>query len=130
MAAVPVHPQTTTTLESLRNNKRVLLVFSNGDNRLAETQLDVAAKHVDGFRDRDLLLAGLAGSNPAVPTTLLSPTADIAARKRFHVKLGEFTVLLLGKDGGEKLRSNKPILWEKLQSTIDAMPMRKDEMHH
>ncbi|MGI4980787.1 MAG: DUF4174 domain-containing protein [Janthinobacterium lividum] len=117
----------TTTLEAL-HNQRVLLVFGNGDNQLAEAQLDVAAKHVTDFHERDLVLAGLAGSDPAVPALLLSAPSDAKSRVRFHVKAGEFTVILIGRDGGEKLRSHQPILWETLQHTIDAMPMRQGEM--
>ena len=116
------------TLESMGGDQRTLLVFSNGNNQLAETQLTVAADHIDGFRKRDLVLVGLAGSNEAVPSALLSAADDAAARKRFGIKPSEFTVLLIGKDGGEKLRSHQPIPWDKLQSTIDAMPMRQDEM--
>ena len=121
-------PQGPTTLEALRDHHRVLLVFGNGNNQLAEAQLTVAADHVDGFRERDLLLTGLQGTNATVPTARLSPADEAAARQRFHVAAGQFTVILIGKDGGEKLRSHKPIPWEKLQSTIDAMPMRKDEV--
>ena len=118
----------TVTLQALRDRQRALLVFANGNNQLAEAQLTIAAAHADGFRERDLLLVGLTGSNQAVPTALLSGSGDMAARTRFNVKPGEFTVILIGKDGGEKLRSHQPIAWEKLQSTIDAMPMRQDEM--
>lgn len=117
-----------TTLSSLRNQKRVLLVFANGDNREAEAQLTVAAGHAEGFRERDLVLAGIAGTNPAVPTVTLTPKEEARAGQRFHVRHGEFTVVLLGKDGGEKLRSHAAVSWESLQGTIDAMPMRKDEM--
>lgn len=117
-----------TTLASLRDRQRVLLVFGNGDNQMAEAQLTVAAEHAAGFRERDLLLAGLTGTNPAVPTTSLAPAEEEAARKRFHVTAGQFTVILIGKDGGEKMRSHKPISWDTLQGTIDAMPMRKDEI--
>ena len=116
------------TLQAMRDHQRALLVFSNGDNQLAETQLNVAASHADGFRERDLLLVGLTGSNHAVPSALLAAADDAAARKRFGIKTGEFTVILIGKDGGEKLRSHRPIPWEKLESTIDGMPMRQDEM--
>lgn len=38
-------------------------------------------------------------------------------------------VILIGKDGGAKLRSEKPLSMAKLQETIDAMPMRQDEMN-
>ncbi len=126
----PLYAQTqvpTVTLQSLRDQKRVLLVFDNGNNQLAEQQLTVAANHVDGFKERDLLLVGISGSNPAVPTALLSGADDAAARKQFHVAAEQFTVLLIGKDGGEKLRSHQPITWSKLKSAIDAMPMRQQE---
>lgn len=119
----------TGTLASLRDQQRVLLVFANGNNQQAEKQLTIAAAHAAGFRERDLVLAGISGTDAAVPTILLPPQDDTAARKRFHVHPGEFTVLLLGKDGGEKLRSHDPLSWETLQSTIDAMPMRQSEMH-
>ncbi|MDB5967125.1 MAG: hypothetical protein JWQ72_3625 [Polaromonas sp.] len=116
------------TLEALRDHQRVLLVFGNGDNGLAETQLNIAATHAQGFRERDLTLLGLQGSTPNVPTALLSAQDDATARRRFHIAQGQFTVLLIGKDGGEKLRSNQPISWDKLQATIDSMPMRQDEL--
>ena len=118
-----------TTLGSLRDKQRVLLVFANGNNQLAEAQLTVAAAHAEGFRERDLVLAGITGTDTAVPTVTLAPQDEEAARTRFHVRPGEFTVLLLGKDGGEKMRSHGAISWQTLQRTIDAMPMRQSEMH-
>lgn len=100
-----------TTLDALRDRNRVLLVFSNGDNALSEAQLDVAARHAQEFRERDLVLVGLSGTDASVPALLLAPGGDKAARNRFHVTTGEFTVILIGKDGGEKLRSHQPMPW-------------------
>ncbi|MDX1472074.1 MAG: DUF4174 domain-containing protein [Flavobacteriaceae bacterium] len=39
----------------------------------------------------------------------------------------DFEVILIGLDGGVKLRQNTILTKEKLFSTIDAMPMRKAE---
>ncbi|MEN0050651.1 MAG: DUF4174 domain-containing protein, partial [Bacteroidota bacterium] len=40
-----------------------------------------------------------------------------------------FTVILIGKDGGEKLRRKGKLLTRKaLYQTIDVMPMRRAEM--
>jgi len=61
-------------------------------------------------------------------TITLSLTGQAAARRRFHVRPTDFTVILIGKDGGEKLRSHQPISLDTLRSTIDAMPMRQEEM--
>lgn len=52
-----------------------------------------------------------------------------AAAKNNHIRSG-FTVLLIGKDNGEKLRSHQPVTTKKLFGLIDAMPMRKEEIAH
>ena len=39
-----------------------------------------------------------------------------------------FTLVLIGKDGTEKLRSDKPLPARELFDFIDAMPMRQAEM--
>ncbi len=129
MVSLPTRSQQNpVTLADLRDRQRVLLVFANGDNSKAEAQLTDMAAHAAEFRERDLVLAGVAGRDASLPTVHLTQAEDEAARRRFHVKHGEFTVLLLGKDGGEKLRANSPIDWNRLQSTIDNMPMRHNEI--
>ncbi len=45
-------------------------------------------------------------------------------RRRYHLP-ATFAAVLIGKDGGEKLRSAKPFPAAALEATIDAMPMRK-----
>ncbi len=119
--------QSPATLASLRDHQRVLLVFANGDNRQAVAQLRSADAHAAGFRERELVLVGIEGTHSVLPTVMLSANDDAEARKRFHVHPGEFTVLLVGKDGGEKLRQHTAISWNVLQRTIDAMPMRQNE---
>jgi hypothetical protein len=44
-----------------------------------------------------------------------------------HIQ-ANFTVILVGKDGGEKLRTTDVLMPRKLFATVDAMPMRKQEM--
>ncbi len=48
--------------------------------------------------------------------------------RKYKADSNGFTVLLIGKDGGEKLRSHKPVSFEQLRDTIDAMPMRQREV--
>jgi hypothetical protein len=124
MQAQPPH----TTLAAMRDKQRAVVVFANGNNALAEQQLQVAAQHAADFRERDLLLVGIEGTDPSVPTAMLKPDEDAAARRRFHVEAGQFTVVLIGKDGGEKLRSHTPFTWQTLRDTMDSMPMRAEEM--
>ncbi len=42
----------------------------------------------------------------------------------------DFTVILVGKDGSEKLRSQNLLTTEKLFALIDSMPMRRGEMRN
>ena len=63
-----------------------------------------------------------------MPDSGLGAREMAATRRRYHVTSGSFTVVLLGEDGGEKLRSDKPVKAEELDSLIDRMPTRKLEM--
>jgi hypothetical protein len=122
-------PPETSTLAGLRDRARPLLIFGPepGDSRM-QAQLSILRDNAAEAADRDLVAIALPATG--VPPTETRLTADdaAAARRRFHVKAGEFVVILVGKDGGEKLRSDKPIAFERLRSVVDAMPMRKEEM--
>lgn len=121
-----------TTLAAMRDCYRPLLVFSASSQRpLALQQLRML--NADELRERNVLLvlvskgdfAGHARDLPSVP---LSEDENKRLRQRFKVSDGEFAVILVGKDGGEKLRRARPVLSSELNATIDAMPMRKREM--
>ena len=53
---------------------------------------------------------------------------NAAVFKQYQVKKGLFTVLLVGKDGFVKLRSDTALSAQRLFSIIDFMPMRRDEV--
>ncbi|WP_190510597.1 DUF4174 domain-containing protein [Leptolyngbya sp. FACHB-321] len=59
--------------------------------------------------------------------SLSSASAD-RLRQQFGIPPEEFAVILVGKDGTEKQRSQTPVDLELLFRTIDAMPMRQQEM--
>jgi hypothetical protein len=48
--------------------------------------------------------------------------------ERLKLSGAGFTLLLIGKDGGEKLRSQNVVAPETLCRLIDSMPMRQEEM--
>ena len=64
-----------------------------------------------------MLVQALAGSSEAK-----------VLRAWLGVGEGAFKAVLVGKDGGAKLSSDQPIGARELAATIDAMPMRQDEM--
>ena len=63
---------------------------------------------------------------------MIQPPAGSAEAKALRLQLGlgnePFQAVLVGKDGGAKLRAAKPISALELMATIDAMPMRQEEM--
>lgn len=97
-----------------------LLVVAAADARdplLAEQKRLYRAVR-SGMRERDLVLVEAVG-----------PGAEAAAmRARLGIADGAFAAVLVGKDGGAKLRSDAPIPSARLFETVDAMPMRRDEM--
>jgi hypothetical protein len=71
----------------------------------------------DAYRTQAaLLLPALAGLNER----------DFVVQIQFSTK--SFSVVLIGKDGGEKLRRATPLSPEELFAIVDAMPMRRAEM--
>ncbi|MFC3692439.1 DUF4174 domain-containing protein [Chenggangzhangella methanolivorans] len=48
-------------------------------------------------------------------------------RKTYGVADDAFAVVLVGKDGGEKLRSAEPVEAARLTDLVDTMPMRQGE---
>jgi hypothetical protein len=111
-------------LDDLRDHKRVVVVFAAraDDSRLAEQRraLDPLVHAAD---DRDLkLVEVVAGRVEGV-----DDSAPVLAR-RLNRPPAAFRVCLIGKDGGLKLSRTRPISAADLAATIDAMPMRREEM--
>jgi len=123
------------TLAAMRNCYRPLLVFSPSatDERLKK-QGEILDADADDMMDRFVLFVPVMPSTKAystpfdTPYVLLSPQQMQAIRARFHVPVESFLVLLLGEDGGEALRSTRPVDSARLNALIDTMPSRKIEM--
>lgn len=98
--------------------QRRLLVFAAADNPALATQRQLLSASSQDLRERDIVISEFIGSAPSA----------VANRKRYRIANTAFAVLLIGKDGGVKLRSTKPLQPERLFAIIDAMPMRQHEM--
>lgn len=62
-------------------------------------------------------------------TFVTDPEKNSLQWKKWEVDRSDpFTFVLIGRDGGEKLRSAEVVSAEKLFGLIDAMPMRKNEI--
>jgi len=109
---------------------RLLFVFAPSDvhpQLLAQRQM--ATGFAEGFRDRDLLFVSVLGTGESLADNRPIDQASVEElRARYGVEPDDFTVILVGKDGTEKRRSNRPIPIEDLFEQIDQMPMRMREL--
>jgi hypothetical protein len=109
---------------------RPLLVFAPTDNdpRLVETVRRIEASRCD-FVERDMVL-GLIVTDGI--STLDGQVVDTSQAQRllseFGIGANSFSVVLIGKDGGEKLRVNDVPDLQAIYAVIDGMPMRGREM--
>ncbi len=119
-----------TSLATQRDQTRPLLIFApKPDDSQMGIQLRLLNEHAAEAQDRQIVPIALPYNAPGPSDLQLSASEAETARRRFHVAPGDFQVILLGKDGGAKLRSSKPVPMKKLEETIDTMPMRQEEMH-
>jgi len=117
-------------LEDHQWNNRILLVFSPNSIHTDLTRtMEMVQNNQDGFDERDLKVFQVLGNigNSSGEIVLQREDAN-TMRDRFEVGKNEFRVILIGKDGTEKLRSDEAISNAYLFEEIDAMPMRRLEM--
>ena len=108
------------TIAQTKWERRVLLVAapSATDPQMVE-QRRILANWRKESAERDLAIVEIIGDRV---TGAADTGPDI--RRKYHLPPG-FTAILIGKDGGEKLRSPRPFPAAALAETIDAMPMRR-----
>jgi hypothetical protein len=125
--AQPSPYHATETLASMRDKSRPLLIFDTerADARplgpSLHEQRALFDRHEVDLKNRDVVLL-------YVPYSGFEGSVWTGLRRQFRVDDRQFTVVLVGKDGGEKFRSHVPVTIEKLDALIDAMPMRQQEV--
>jgi hypothetical protein len=114
MSLISTWSPQTPDLKHFQWKNRILLLFAptTADERLKK-QTDQIEANRAGFDERDLLTFIIPEQSPL--------------RAQFHVNNKAYIVILLGKDGTEKLRQESVVDPEKLFRLIDSMPMRRAE---
>lgn len=96
---------------------RTVYIFHTPDTReLVNQQMEWLSADKAGCDERDIQIIQL-----DMRTTQKSELDKFSVNEKF-------TVVLLGKDGTEKYRSEKPVPTKTLFSLIDQMPMRQSEL--
>lgn len=106
---------------------RPIIIFapSKYDQRMLE-QVGRFSMHRKEFRDRDVKVIRVAGVAMFVDGTGVPHGPTL--REKYGVPNEEFVVILVGKDGGEKMRVAEPTDPRVFYDLIDTMPMRQEEM--
>lgn len=120
-AMLPLAAALAPDIAALKWEKRILLVAApdQRDAGLRE-QRRILARWSAEAQERDLKVIEVVGSR----VTGVSDPASML-RVRYRLRASRFAVVLIGKDGGTKLRAARPIAAATLEATIDAMPMRR-----
>lgn len=116
-------------LEQYQWEKRLIFVFSPSVEHAAlKQQMQWLRADATGMAERDTLQWVVVHN--AFVTLDATPYPQLGTRafyRHFNVAPDAFTVLLIGKDGEEKLRSSSPVEAARFAAIIDRMPMRKRE---
>lgn len=117
-------------LSDHRWEHRPLLVFAptDSDPRLVETLSRIEASRCD-FVGRDMVVGlVLTEGNSTLDGHVVNAVESQRLRSRYALGDNAFSVLLIGKDGGEKLRVNEVPDLQAIYDVIDGMPMRSSEI--
>jgi hypothetical protein len=117
-------------LSAYQWKNRLLLLFAphRDDPEFNALQKQIMAQ-IGGVNDRDLVIFQLFEQEGSrVDKNDLSPDTVSGLRQQYAADVTQFTVVLIGKDGGVKLKHVGPIDLEDIFARIDSMPMRIQEV--
>mgnify|MGYP005843295859 CR=1 FL=1 len=119
-------------LDEYKWERRILIIFSP-DTKQSEyqSQIQELKGQKEGMKERHMLIVHvLSGDLAKLQLEEPKEINQEQLRDRFDIQREEFTVLLIGKDGGIKMKSNQALEIKDIFGQIDAMPMRQREMRN
>ena len=119
-------------LDEYKWERRILIIFSP-DTKQSEyqNQIKELKGQKEGMKERHMLIVHvLPGELAKLQLEEPKEINQEQLRDRFDIQREEFTVLLIGKDGGIKMKSNQALEIKDIFGRIDAMPMRQREMRN
>lgn len=116
------------SLASLQWQNRILLLFADDESQaILQKQIAYYQKAKEGYFERDLVVCLVLKDKIKNLNNIQIQDNPHAIRKQYRVDYQNFTIILIGKDGTEKKRSNTLLENSELFAIIDAMPMRQTE---
>ncbi len=106
--------------------ERVLIILThNKENAIYKQQLAAFNSDTEGIKERKLVVYSVTPAAYATGTFDLLWTVNTTFYKRYKKTNDNYEILLIGLDGGIKLRNTTLLTLKDLYGIIDAMPMRK-----
>lgn len=109
-------------------NRLVLILVDDTDNKIYSNQIEEFNNHLQGIKDRKIEVYQI---SPEKFKRGLSDEKWQVAKTNYGIYKktdGQIEIVLLGLDGGVKIRATEFLSCKKLFTAIDAMPMRIQEM--
>jgi hypothetical protein len=128
-AIIPT-PYAQNPIQQLRGSASAILIFApDTTNPALLMQFALLERNEMALTEHDaILVPNIAQHHPTddgVPGENISPGSDgdqLSARLKFDVKPTEFTIILLDKDGTERLRSNTPVDVASIGAHLESRP--------
>jgi hypothetical protein len=105
------------TMAAAQPLRRLVVVVGQPDDPRVAQQHAALAPAAAALRARDVVVQDITPESARRERPDLGVTAQAA-----------FEVILVGKDGGVKLRRGQPVAAAEITALIDTMPMRQSEM--
>lgn len=122
-------PTAPTSMDAYLWSNRPLLIFAPApDETILAGQRAALSDYREDLLDRDMVVIEVVGDRVAIDGQERTSLTAAELRKRYRVRDDAAIVLLVGKDGGVKIREDSALSALTLFGTIDAMPMRRREM--
>ncbi|MGD8519739.1 MAG: DUF4174 domain-containing protein [Desulfobacterales bacterium] len=117
-------------LRQFQWKNRLLFLFTpQRSDRFFSDLLNEIMANKNEVEDRDLIVFEILESGPSfMDSVSLDAQTAAALREKFDAPPGRFTVILVGKDGGVKLKRHTGTRLNDIFALIDAMPMRQEEI--
>jgi hypothetical protein len=115
------------SLSDLTWKKRIIIVFADAGDKRLERQVKILTDQRAELEERDLVVISVTNGEASTAFGNAAKPDAAALRDETGVKKGSFQVILVGRDGGIKLRSDTVVPDVELFDVIDRMPMRQAE---
>ena len=119
-------------LKHLQWEKRPLLLFAKSRSFAPlDRQVDLLRDYRPDLEERDMVVLSTTGNqetSAAIGYVPINRGTARQLRKKYEPDSKGLTVILIGKDGGEKARWQAVVDPQEIFDLIDSMPMRQDEV--